>query len=154
MTAHGYSILTQSDEAGVDTFIKQQESLFVFFQGHPEYDDGALLREYRRDVGRYLRGSATPIRRRRTDISMKAATRKLAAFRKRAESERSEGVLDDFPGVMKGRQSARDPAIVQVYRNWLSYLAQQKAARSEVPRLRNDPNAAARGIDAAIPGLS
>ena len=43
-------------DAGVDTFVKQGKSLFVFFQGHPEYDARALLREYRRDVGRFLRG--------------------------------------------------------------------------------------------------
>ena len=30
-------------------------SLFVFLQGHPEYDPTTLLREYRRDVGRFLR---------------------------------------------------------------------------------------------------
>ena len=35
--------------------MKQRESLFVFFQGHPEYDAVTLLLEYRRDVGRYLR---------------------------------------------------------------------------------------------------
>src|SRR5260370_1258400 len=52
----GYTILTQSPEAGVDAFVKQRQSLFVFFQGHPEYDERALLREYRRDIGRFLRG--------------------------------------------------------------------------------------------------
>ena len=37
-------------------FTKQAGSLLVFFQGHPEYEDTTLLREYRRDVGRFLRG--------------------------------------------------------------------------------------------------
>ncbi len=28
----------------------------VLVQGHPEYDPSSLLREYRRDAGRYVRG--------------------------------------------------------------------------------------------------
>jgi homoserine O-succinyltransferase len=52
----GYEVLTRSAEAGVDTFIKQQKRLFVFFQGHPEYESDTLLREYQRDVGRYING--------------------------------------------------------------------------------------------------
>jgi homoserine O-succinyltransferase/O-acetyltransferase len=52
----GYSVLTQTADAEVDTFIKQQKKLFVFFQGHPEYDADTLLREYRRDIGRYFKG--------------------------------------------------------------------------------------------------
>ena len=52
----GYSILTKSADAGVDIFVKQQKnSLFVYFQGHPEYEAQSLLGEYRRDVGRFLR---------------------------------------------------------------------------------------------------
>src|SRR6516165_5988286 len=52
----GYDVLTRSPDAGVDMFAKRDRSLFVFLQGHPEYDPTTLLREYRRDVGRFLRG--------------------------------------------------------------------------------------------------
>jgi homoserine O-succinyltransferase len=50
LTACGYSVLTRSADAGVDTFIKQRKKLFVFFQGHPEYEFDTLLREYRRVI--------------------------------------------------------------------------------------------------------
>ena len=53
----GYQILSRSDEAGVDIFFKRRAAPFVFFQGHPEYDSDTLLREYRRDVRRYLAGT-------------------------------------------------------------------------------------------------
>ena len=56
LVSHGYTVLTQSMAAGVDTFVKESEGLMVFFQGHPEYGADTLLREYRRDVGRFLRG--------------------------------------------------------------------------------------------------
>jgi homoserine O-succinyltransferase/O-acetyltransferase len=52
----GYQILTQAEGAGVDCFIKEESSLFVYFQGHPEYESDTLLLEYRRDVSRYLNG--------------------------------------------------------------------------------------------------
>ena len=57
--SRGYSVLTRIAGVGVDTFVKEENSLFVFFQGHPEYDSDTLLREYRRDVGRYLNHEAT-----------------------------------------------------------------------------------------------
>ena len=50
----GYTILARSTTAGVDTFAKQDGSFFLFFQGHPEYEADTLLREYRRDVVRFL----------------------------------------------------------------------------------------------------
>jgi homoserine O-succinyltransferase len=59
----GYKVLTRSANAGVDTFIKQQKGLLVFFQGHPEYESDTLLREYRRDVGRYIKARHPDIRR-------------------------------------------------------------------------------------------
>jgi homoserine O-succinyltransferase/O-acetyltransferase len=57
LTACGYRVLTRSAAAGVDAFVgrETEPSLFVFFQGHPEYDADSLLRKNRRDVGRFLR---------------------------------------------------------------------------------------------------
>ena len=52
----GYAILTSSRGCGVDSFVKSFGSQFVFLQGHPEYDANSLAREYRRDMGRYMRG--------------------------------------------------------------------------------------------------
>jgi homoserine O-succinyltransferase len=49
-------VLTRSDHAGVDIFTRQLESLFVFFQGHLEYDASSLQREYMRDLARFLSG--------------------------------------------------------------------------------------------------
>lgn len=50
----GYQVLARADGVGADLFVKECTSLFVFVQGHPEYDRRALAREYRRDVGRFL----------------------------------------------------------------------------------------------------
>ena len=52
----GYDVLTSSPVHGVDSFTKSVGSQFVFLQGHPEYEADSLAREYRRDMGLYLRG--------------------------------------------------------------------------------------------------
>lgn len=58
LSACGYRVLTRSDQAGVDLFIKQRNSLFVFLQGHPEYEAETLLLEHRRDVRRFQSGES------------------------------------------------------------------------------------------------
>ncbi len=48
----GYTVLTRG-AMGVDCFVRSYGSQFVFLQGHPEYDAGALGRELRRDLARW-----------------------------------------------------------------------------------------------------
>jgi homoserine O-succinyltransferase len=60
LAAKGYLALTRVGEAGVDMFVKDDEHLTLFFQGHPEYDGDTLAREYRRDVSRALNGAPAP----------------------------------------------------------------------------------------------
>lgn len=52
----GVKVLLESDEAGVHMATSEDGFRYVFFQGHPEYDDISLLKEYKREVGRYLAG--------------------------------------------------------------------------------------------------
>jgi homoserine O-succinyltransferase len=168
LTSAGYTVLTRSAEAGVDTFVKSpalpssasgggkgrggRQSLFVFFQGHPEYDRRALLREYRRDIGRFLRGErqAYPaIPRGYFDAEAEDA---LSAFRARAQRERSEALLDAFPGSFLESRLApvMNEGVNRLYRNWLSYLCGDKHARAplseEAPRARHEDGAAAERV--------
>lgn len=53
---HGYELLSISDRVGPDLFVRRGQSLFLFAQGHPEYDADSLLLEYCRDAARFLRG--------------------------------------------------------------------------------------------------
>ncbi|MDE0454724.1 MAG: homoserine O-succinyltransferase [Gammaproteobacteria bacterium] len=52
----GLHILAESDEAGVHLAVSPDQSRLVFFQGHPEYDHNSLLKEYKREINRYLAG--------------------------------------------------------------------------------------------------
>jgi homoserine O-succinyltransferase len=128
----GYRVLTRAKDAGVDTFVKQRKSLFVFFQGHPEYEANTLLLEYRRDVGRYLR------RERDTYPSMpqgyfdRDSADVLTTVRERALSNRCEELLADFPTALVEKGTAntwRSGACI--YGNWLKYLCAQKERRIE-----------------------
>jgi homoserine O-succinyltransferase len=58
----GYQVLIQSDEVGWSMAIKDFGGANVLlFQGHPEYEPSSLLREYRRDAGRYVRGERSDL---------------------------------------------------------------------------------------------
>ena len=52
----GVRVLAESREAGVHMAVSEDQFSFVFFQGHPEYDAISLLKEYKREVDRFLAG--------------------------------------------------------------------------------------------------
>ena len=56
MEKHGLKVLVASEEAGVHLAVSPDGFRIVFFQGHPEYDDISLLKEYKREVLRYYSG--------------------------------------------------------------------------------------------------
>jgi homoserine O-succinyltransferase/O-acetyltransferase len=137
LIACGYTILTQADEAGAGFFVKQKkESLFVHFQGHPEYGERTLLKEYRRDVRRFL------VQERETYPSLpkryfdERAENLLIEFRKEALSKRNEALMEKFPGncVAEFLQKTWHSSSVAIFRNWLHFIA-GKRAESEGKRV-------------------
>jgi len=52
----GLGILVESEEGGVHMAVSPDRFRLIYFQGHPEYDTNSLLKEYRREVVRYLNG--------------------------------------------------------------------------------------------------
>jgi len=55
MERHGLKVLAVSQEAGVHLAVSPDGFRIVFFQGHPEYDDISLLKEYKREILRFYR---------------------------------------------------------------------------------------------------
>lgn len=138
LISHGYQILSRSDEAGVDTFVKQRKSFFLFFQGHPEYDPAALLREYRRDIGAFLGGTSEHYPDMPSGCFDQETAASLSAFRRRALDTRDVKLLSSFPMAEASAKvdfSWREPA-TRIYANWLSFLAERKYGRStsELPQ--------------------
>jgi homoserine O-succinyltransferase/O-acetyltransferase len=52
----GLHVLVESEEAGVHLAVSEDQFRIVFCQGHPEYDINSLLKEYKREVNRYVSG--------------------------------------------------------------------------------------------------
>ena len=128
LAAAGYEVASLSVEAGVDMFSLHRKAAFVFCQGHPEYDVGALFREYRRDVGRYLAGTMERYPELPQGYFDRDGSHALNRFRERAEKQRSRDLLDQFPedGTLQQAHVWRDVA-VQLYSNWISTVAEHRS---------------------------
>jgi homoserine O-succinyltransferase len=136
LLACGYRVLTRSESAGVDAFVKQRQSLFVFFQGHPEYEATTLLLEYRRDIGRFLRQERDTYPRMPQGYFDDDTSHALTTLRQHALSDRHEELLAAFPLAMaagKVLNTWRSTA-EGLYRSWLRYISAAKEDRVRAPR--------------------
>jgi len=131
LLSRGYCILSRLPGAGADMFVKQTKSLFIFVQGHPEYDARALLREYRRDIRGFLTGERNSYPEMPCGYFDEDAASALATFRQQAVRNRGIGSFSRFPAAIAGGKLAQPwfgPAVC-IYANWLSHLAEQKSRR-------------------------
>ena len=126
LAARGYEILSRSEAAGADIFIKHRPAPWVFFQGHPEYDADALRLEYRRDIRRYLLGDvsaypAPPLN--YFDPGMEAA---LGHFRQQTLRGRHDlaGLEELFRRAAPAASPAPwHPTTLNFLANWLATIA-------------------------------
>lgn len=124
LVAHGYQILTRSEQAGVDIFARDFGSRFIFFQGHPEYDALSLQREYMRDIARYLsdeRKDYPAIPASYFDTSTEEV---LADFETRARAHRKVELAAELPGLTLRGGVPAGGAATTIFRNWLDFLGQ------------------------------
>lgn len=128
MESVGLTVLLESDEAGVHMAVDDEDS-YVFFQGHPEYDVVSLLKEYRRELGRFWRGEREdypPVPEHYFD---EAAIAKLEEYRPILETASTTGTWP--PQLVEDELLPRDRHIWNdqgkvIYRNWLHRVASQK----------------------------
>jgi len=52
--AAGLHVLAESEEAGVQIAVSADQFRIIYFQGHPEYDINSLLKEYKREILRFV----------------------------------------------------------------------------------------------------
>ena len=119
LRARNYTVLIESEGAGVDTFIKHfDRSLFIFMQSHPEYDAGSLIREYQRDVARYHGGLRDRYPAVPHNYFDEGTVAELDAMRAApADYERGKELISQVELKDDWR-----PITIQMYRNWLCYL--------------------------------
>ena len=128
LAACGYRILTQAEDGSVDCFIRQGRHLVMGFQGHPEYDSETLLLEFRRDVRRYLSGSAARYPDLPSGYFSPEETLRLAAFRDGCSRQSAERFAAFPIGVTRRSHAAswqRDAG--RLCGNWLRYVRARTA---------------------------
>ncbi|WP_424362900.1 homoserine O-acetyltransferase/O-succinyltransferase family protein [Methylocystis parvus] len=124
----GFHIAAFSYETGVDMYWREEPSLFVFLQGHPEYDADTLLKEYRRDVLRYLSGERGDYPEQPANYFGVETRERLDALQNRVEAgarcverELTAILSAEAPSAPWGKDTAR------LFRNWLHVVSQRMA---------------------------
>jgi homoserine O-succinyltransferase/O-acetyltransferase len=128
LEANGFQALTRLD-VGYDSFIRQGKSLFLFFQGHPEYDPESLLLEYIRDVKRFIEGEREIYPEPPVGYFDREMLQKLEDIRVRALQRREQECFTAATRLLQGHQINnvwRSPSTI-IFQNWLKYLANRKS---------------------------
>jgi homoserine O-succinyltransferase len=144
LTSCGYRVLTKAEYAGVDTFVKQHKALFVFFQGHPEYESDTLLREYRRDVGRYFKGETDKYPSMPRSYFDRGLVDALTALQEKAIGNGSGELLLEISNALGERTVANtwNSSATSVYKNWLDFICAQKERALRSKRVKSMSHAA------------
>jgi homoserine O-succinyltransferase/O-acetyltransferase len=95
----------------------------VLVQGHPEYEPGSLLAEYRRDVRRYVGRERDGIPRLPLHCAGRGDWERLSAIQRRLEEgERDPALIEgfDFDGAAKRAPWPWRDVAKRLYTNWLA----------------------------------
>lgn len=126
MEAAGLIVLVDSTEAGVHLAVGADAQRLVLFQGHPEYDAVSLLKEYKREVLRFLTGNRESYPPFPEHYFDRHAKDQLDAFQRRVtECNFEQATLPPFPEedlTPRCADTWSDAGRV-IYRNWLRQLA-------------------------------
>jgi homoserine O-succinyltransferase len=142
LIGHGYRMLVRTADSEPDTFVKQEDSLLVFLQGHPEYEVNTLIREYRRDVGRYVNGEAKSYPSIPRGCFSAATVEDLVSLQQRACSTSGTDALNELDALLEQALTANGwrANAALIYRNWLQFLW-AKERDSEIAPQVSDPYA-------------
>jgi homoserine O-succinyltransferase/O-acetyltransferase len=153
LRACDYTLLTKSQDLGPDTFVKQLKSLFVFFQGHPEYEPETLLLEYRRDVRRYCTGETDRYPLLPNSYFDKDTAETLTALREKAPSGWREELLANLEAAVASsrisntwRSTAR-----RVYRTWVEYICARTEGRQRRDKILTSAPVPLMGTSTGVP---
>ena len=121
----GLNVLVASDEIGVHLAASDDGLRLVFFQGHPEYDANSLLKEYKREVLRFMDGETDvypPFPENYFTLQTRAI---LAEYRERVESARDKGLeLPPFPErlISPSLDNTWHDSAESVINNWIGQV--------------------------------
>ncbi|MGZ8194446.1 MAG: homoserine O-succinyltransferase MetA [Methylosarcina sp.] len=120
-------VLAVSKEAGVHLAVSPDGFRIVFFQGHPEYDDISLLKEYKREVLRYYRAEVDHYPPLPENYFNEAASKIFTDYREHVIFARQTGgELEIFPEnqVLEHIDNTWRDTAKAVFNNWLGKVYQ------------------------------
>ncbi len=127
----GYTILTKSKQGAVDSFMKEKSGrLILHFQGHPEYSTSTLLKEYRRDIRRFLRQERETYPSKPFEYFDTSGAALLDKFRDELSINPTEQQMSQFPDrqLERSLQNTWADSAAILYKNWLDYIVAKKSA--------------------------
>ena len=126
-------MITRAGNAGVDTFVREDKSLFVFFNGHPEYASNTLLLEYKRDVTRFVRNESQTYPLLPENYFAPVTADALKALELRAKADPSEERVGELAAILETMrmESTWHKTAVHIYKNWLRHISEQKKQSQE-----------------------
>lgn len=143
MEQKGLKILASSQQAGVHLAVSSDGIRIVFFQGHPEYDDISLLKEYKREITRFYYGDRIdypPSPENYFDDEAKLILTGYEEHVKKAKNNKQ--VLDDFPeqSLLDHLDNTWRDTAKAVFNNWLGKVYQITNQDRRLPFMKNiDP---------------
>ena len=140
----GLKVLAASNEAGVHLAVSPDGFRIVFFQGHPEYDDISLLKEYKREVMRFYHGERTDYPPFPEHYFNGIAQQIFTNYEGHVRSvKHSDKVLDVFPEaqVLEHIDNTWRDTAKAVFNNWLGKIYQLTNQDRRLPFMDGvDPN--------------
>lgn len=127
----GYSISSWSAAVGVDSFWRREPSLFLFLQGHPEYDADTLSREFRRDALRYVNRESAAFPPTPLHYFSPAAVSGVADLRDGAHTMKRARFAERLSSLLEQEEAPQAcwrPDAERLCRNFLSQVAREKTA--------------------------
>lgn len=121
----GLNVLVESDEIGVHLAASEDGLRLVLFQGHPEYDANSLLKEYKREVLRFMDGETDrypPFPQNYFNLQTRAI---LAEYRERVVAARNKGLeLAPFPEqlISPSLDNTWHDSAESVINNWIGQV--------------------------------
>ena len=124
----GYAVCSWSPLIGVDSFWRREPSLFLFTQGHPEYDADTLAREFRRDALRFLCGERAEFPTPPENYFSRATEERLGRLRNAFSSHERRRYTDALNRILSQETPthAWSNDAGRLYRNWLTMIASEK----------------------------
>ncbi len=140
----GLKVLAASEQAGVHLAVSPDGFRVVFFQGHPEYDDISLLKEYKREVLRFYaneRKDYPPFPENYFNETVQVILNDYQQHVKNAKAKQQP--LDEFPEplIIEHLDNTWRDTAKAVFNNWLGEIYQITNQDRRLPFMEGiDPN--------------